>query len=119
MGLSHAKIGQQKRDIRRESRSRDDSVHAGRADYVTYYADFVTPSKYAMGHEMSEQVEAAFDRLSERHREIITLHRIAGLSHKEVGERMGLKENACRALLRRALLALSCELAADTVGEDD
>ena len=66
-----------------------------------------TPSQAAIGHEERQRIEAAFDQLPEDYREIITLIRIAKLSHKEAGERTGRSEQASRALLRRALLALS------------
>jgi RNA polymerase sigma-70 factor (ECF subfamily) len=105
-----------KRDVHREVAAGD----AGRgsefaaglgAEYGSYYAEFITPSMHAMGNEKLAQVESAFERLAEDHREIITLAKIAGLTHKEIGERLGKTEGACRSLLNRALMALSWDLA--------
>ena len=55
-------------------------------------------------------LEAALERLSEDHREVIMLSRIEGLAAKEIGERMGRSENAVHLLLSRALKRLAQEL---------
>ena len=54
--------------------------------------------------------ELAFETLPEDHREVISLSRIVGLPHKEVGEQMGRSEEATRQLLRRALAGLAVAL---------
>jgi RNA polymerase sigma-70 factor (ECF subfamily) len=56
------------------------------------------------------QLEAALQRLSDDHREVILLSRIEGLPAKEVGERLGRSENAVYLLLGRALKRLAQEL---------
>lgn len=66
-----------------------------------------TPSAEAMTLEQIEMLEAAFDELSEDHREVITLARLAGLPLEEVGQRMGGRSpGAVTMLLGRALAAL-------------
>jgi RNA polymerase sigma-70 factor (ECF subfamily) len=70
------------------------------------YADLVTPSRHLAVREELARVEAAMDRLSEDHREVITLARIAGLSHREIAAVMGRSEAACRVLLHRATAQL-------------
>ena len=45
---------------------------------------------------------ASFDQLSEEHREVITLARLVGFSHRDIAERMGRSEDAVRKLLSRA-----------------
>ncbi len=59
-----------------------------------------------MGQEQLAQLEAAFDRLSPDHREVLTLARIVGLPHREIAEVMGRSEAACRILLYRATAQL-------------
>ncbi len=98
----------ERRDVGREV-----SVDAeGGADAAVLqgYATVTTPSLVAMGREGAAKLEEAFDALSEEHREIITLARIAGLSHAEIAAELGKSEESCRQLLRRALVRLSLEL---------
>ncbi|MFQ5505729.1 MAG: RNA polymerase sigma factor, partial [Planctomycetota bacterium] len=78
------------------------------------HAGGYTPSEYAIARESEEQFEAAFDLLSEDHREIIVLSRILRLSHAEIAERLGRSEVAVRSLLSRALVALSARLQRST-----
>ena len=97
-----------RRDPGREVRPADDE-----RSLLESYATFTTPSQVAMGHEGLERIEAAFDRLPERHREVILLSRIIGLPHREIAMRMDSTEEATRALLRRALVRLSGILDSD------
>ncbi len=81
------------------------------AELAADYAAIGTPSVAAMSQEQVERLEAAFDRLSEDHREVITLARIAGMPLAEVGQRMGGRSaGAVTMLLGRALTALGREL---------
>lgn len=82
------------------------------ADVLRGYGKTLTPSVIAMGREGAVKLEAAFDELSEEHREIITLARIVGLSHAEIAAQLGKSEAACRQLLRRAIVRLSVLLSA-------
>ena len=77
------------------------------------YASFATPSRNAIAREELERIEAAFEQLSEEHREVITLARVVGLSRAEIAEQMGRSEVAVRALLHRALARLSDLLVQD------
>ena len=69
-------------------------------------ATFNSPSQVAMGHELEERMQHALDQLPEEYREVITLSRIAGLSHTEIARHMNRSEGAVRVLLSRALLRL-------------
>ena len=60
--------------------------------------------------------ESMLDELTEEHREIISLARIGGMSHAECAAATGRSEQACRQLLRRALIKL--ELALEQRGLD-
>lgn len=93
----------QRRDAGREL---DEEPPAGVA---AVYASLVTPSRDAVAREELERVERAFAALPEEYREVITLQRIAGLSHAEIGEQLGKSEGAVRMLLHRALARLVAE----------
>jgi RNA polymerase sigma-70 factor (ECF subfamily) len=71
------------------------------------YRSFSTPSGAAIAREEVERIEAAFEDLSEEHREVITLAHVVGLSRAEIAERMGRSEGAVRVLLHRALAKVS------------
>jgi RNA polymerase sigma-70 factor (subfamily 1) len=96
------------RDVRREVCL--DADGGADAAVLQGYATATTPSMVAMGREGAAKLEQAFDELSEQHREIITLSRLAGLSHAEIGAQLGKSEENCRQLLRRALLKLALAL---------
>jgi RNA polymerase sigma-70 factor (subfamily 1) len=97
-----------RRDARREHAI--DADGGADAAVLQGYAAATTPSLLAMGREGAEKLEAAFDELDEQHREIITMARLCGLSHAEIGERLGITTEASRQLLRRALVKLSVAL---------
>lgn len=97
-----------RRDVRREFPV--DAEGGVDAAVLQGYASATTPSLLAMGREGAAKLEEAFDDLSEEHREIITMARFCGLSHAEIAERLGKSEEACRQLLRRALIKLSIGL---------
>ncbi|MSR47052.1 MAG: sigma-70 family RNA polymerase sigma factor [Planctomycetes bacterium] len=92
------------REWREADRAGNDSAEDGLA---AAYASFATPSRHAVAREELARVEAAFDQLTEAHREVILLARVVGLPHKEIAARMDRSEPATRTLLHRALLALS------------
>ena len=62
------------------------------------------------GKEQTQAVEAAFAKLSEQHQEIISLAKVAGLPHEEIGKNLGITVEASRQLLRRAMLRLASVL---------
>lgn len=102
----------QKRDAVLEiDRSEEDS------SCHTYYADLLTPSRIAMGREELRRFEVAVGELPEEYREVISLVRIAGLSHREAALQMQRTEDSVRGLLRRALTQLSWILSRDEEGE--
>lgn len=90
----------QKRDVAREEPA---SLHRLQEQYRT----IITPSRVADGREQVERVERAFDELPEEYREALTMRRIGGLSHEEVGEALGKSASAARSICDRALRRLS------------
>jgi RNA polymerase sigma-70 factor (ECF subfamily) len=75
------------------------------------YRSFWTPSREAIAREELARVELAFERLSEEHREVISLVRVWGLGYREVAKLMGRSEDAVRMLLCRGLARLAGEMA--------
>ena len=74
--------------------------------YLSGFGSLLTPSRVAMHGEDVARLENAFDDLPDDYREVITLARIVGLSHAEVGEQMGKTAGNARVLLHRALARL-------------
>ena len=74
--------------------------------YLSGFGSLLTPSRVAMQGEDVAQLEAAFDKLPDDYREVITLAKIVGLSHVEIGEQMDKTEGNARVLLHRALARL-------------
>ncbi|MCB9871161.1 MAG: sigma-70 family RNA polymerase sigma factor [Planctomycetes bacterium] len=74
---------------------------------LEFYGTFSTPSLHARAAEETLRIEAAFDQLSEEQREVVSLVRVAGMTHAEAAAVMGRTEESSRQLLRRALLRLS------------
>lgn len=71
------------------------------------YQTLCTPSRDAEVRESMARVEAAFDLLPEDYREAITLHKLCGLSHAEIAERMQRSEGAVRNLVYRGISRLA------------
>jgi RNA polymerase sigma-70 factor (ECF subfamily) len=65
-----------------------------------------SPEQEAASREAIERVEAAFPRLSKRHREVIQLTTLHELSHAAVAQRLGVSEGAVKVRLHRAREAL-------------
>ncbi len=97
-----------------DKRDTDRRANAGASEEHLFecYASICTPSQDAMAREELGRIEAAFEKLSGDHREVILLTRIVGLSHEEVAQRMGRTAGATRVLLFRALAQLSSALGA-------
>ena len=69
---------QQKRDVRREVTLDPDNSQARLMDC---YATFSTPSRHAMRNERIQQLEAAFDELPEKYRNIVVKSRTRALGY--------------------------------------
>jgi len=93
--------GRSKRDVAREHQADDSLLHA---------ASFLTPSVDAIGRETAQALAAALAELSDEHRGVITMARIAQMPHAVIAEALGRSEAAVRQLLVRALLHLSQQL---------
>lgn len=95
--------GRDRRTSARESAGvRDEDEHV-----IEACRSLLTPSRVAMAREELAQLEEAFATLSDDHRRVILLSRVAGLSHAEVARTMDKTELATRALLSRAMAKLA------------
>lgn len=94
----------QKRDVGRVV-PLDDGGELG--EMLRCYGSFYSPSAQMRTQEEMERIERAFDELPEDYRDVITLHRVAGLSIEEVAERLERSVGATRMLLFRALAQLA------------
>ena len=74
---------------------------------LSAYQTLVTPSQDLEVKEAMRRVEAAFDQLPDDYREAITLHKLCGLSHAEIAERMQKTEGAVRNLVYRGISRLA------------
>jgi RNA polymerase sigma-70 factor (ECF subfamily) len=99
----------EKRDAARELAARSRSSDA-RSNVLDCYASICTPSRVAAGKEAMEAFERAFGELPEDYRVVISLHRIVGLSFKEIGPMMNRTEGAARNLFNRGVARLSTML---------
>jgi RNA polymerase sigma-70 factor (ECF subfamily) len=86
------------------------------AETLHSYGAFCSPSANLRTLEEVQRIEAAFDALPEDYRDVITLHRVAGLSIEEVALRLDRSPGATRMLLFRALARLAELLDEDPPG---
>ncbi len=91
-----------KRDVRRNQ----PLLAASDQDLPQLYAKVFSASDQAVARETAKHLEAAFDQLPEDYRRVITLSRVLGMSHAEIGTELGRDQGAVRVLLHRALVRL-------------
>jgi RNA polymerase sigma-70 factor (ECF subfamily) len=96
----------EKRNIAREVKAPAETSSPQDRLLLEAYQTVFTPSRDAAAHEEIHRLEQAFEELPENYREVITLSRVVGLSHREIGEQIGKNEGAVRVLLHRALARL-------------
>jgi len=71
------------------------------------YSTLFDPVQQASHRELVDRLEQAFDQLSAEQREVLTLHRIVGLTHVDIATRLGRSEVATRQMLHRAMAKLA------------
>jgi RNA polymerase sigma-70 factor (ECF subfamily) len=99
-------------DAERRDASRESGLDVADLDdaddgLLARYRSFASPSGHAAVREEVARIEAAFAELPEGYREVIALHKLAGLSHRAIAERTGSTEEAVRQRLARALARLA------------
>ncbi len=73
------------------------------------------PERAALLRDSQEAVRQANARLAPRHREVLALREVAGRSYEEIGQIMGISENAAAQLIWRARSKLKVALTAGAV----
>jgi RNA polymerase sigma-70 factor, ECF subfamily len=99
-----------RRDLKREDSFIGGAEGALEAGLCYHYSSMLSPSQHAESNESIQRFEAAFDRLSPDHQQVVLLSRVLRQSHAQIAEHMGRTQVATRRLLSRALVALSKEL---------
>ncbi len=74
------------------------------------------PERAALLAATREDVRAANSRLPERQREVLALRELEQLSYEQIGEVVGLNENAVAQLISRARIRLREEIRSDALG---
>ena len=83
---------------------------------AAFEADVETdPERAALLHDSQESVRQANAQLAPRHREVLALREVAGRSYEEIGQIMGISENAAAQLIWRARSKLKGALTAGAV----
>lgn len=98
----------QKRDAGREVR---DAGKTGEDALVALAHTSRTPSRELMDRQAVERIHKAIEGLPEKYRLAITLHKLVGLSSKEIAEQTGQSEGAVRTQVYRGLAQLGVALA--------
>jgi len=85
----------------RVRRERIVSIRAGGdSDFLNVLVDEVTPERRASAGEELARLAHAFDRLTDKCREVVWLRRVKDLSQREVAEHLGLSEKTVEKHLR-------------------
>lgn len=101
------KILQKARHYRSQRRAVAREVADAHGSQIVACGDALTPSRDASAREQVARFESALAQLPASDREVITMIKIAGLSHEEAAQRTGRTVVASRTVLRRALIRLS------------
>ena len=86
----------------------------GNSDANDRHSEFtskeVTSDKFTLLNELHEKLNEALSKLSDKHRTIVVLYEIDGLSHKEISQIMKCTEGTVRSRLHYAKLQLQSTL---------
>ena len=100
----------------RRSSAREQALPDG-STFLPAYQSLCSPTQQVAANEAVARIESAFDQLPDDYREAISLHKLCGLSHAEIAERMQRSEGAVRNLVYRGISRLA--LLVDATGGDD
>ena len=97
----------QRRDVGRERRVEVVSDDSRSRAVPELSHDGPRPSQHAIEREQAGAAAELLAQLPERHREVIELVKLQGLTHAQAAERLGITVEASRMLLSRALARLA------------
>ena len=100
------KIQQRGRFWKRERRAANE-LPLDEREPVADYSRAFSPSQVAMRREEVEQLEAAFEQLSEEQRQVLTMSRFLDMTSQEIGEQLGKEPGTVRVTLHRAMARLT------------
>lgn len=80
------------------------------SEVINQLADSDTADRGALLHELQEKLNEAMQKLSIKHRTVVTLHEIEGLSHEQIAEITGATVGTVRSRLHYAKQLLQSEL---------
>lgn len=69
-----------------------------------------SPSQHAISREEAERLHRALALLPEDQRQVVTMAKLLGMPHAEIGAVLGKPEATCRVLLKRGLVQLTARL---------
>jgi RNA polymerase sigma-70 factor, ECF subfamily len=97
-------LDQLRKRYRQGGRWHDRGAGEGPAEYrlAQVASTDVGPAEHAVAAELSERLRAALSRLPKRQAEMFYLHALCGLSHREIGQRMQMTDNAIAVTIHRA-----------------
>jgi len=104
--LTHLRKNKLRRFLSFEKMNDEDHT----AGFVEQLATDSDSDKRALMNELQEKLNDAFQKLSAKHRAVITLYEIDGLSHKEISEIVGASVGTVRSRLHYAKQFLQAEL---------
>lgn len=81
-----------------------------RSDVEAASADIETPEYNAMMDEVSAELQRAFDKLSPRERDAVTMSDVQGFSNPEIAQRLGITENNLAVILNRGRAKIKASL---------
>jgi RNA polymerase sigma-70 factor (ECF subfamily) len=117
VSLAESRIQQFGRHVSRKKRARThERTFSNLGSVILTESYFVspeaTPSQCAQAGELESLLEQALLALPERDRRIVLLRQVAGLSHCEISEQLGMTEVAVRTVFARALARIGASLPA-------
>jgi RNA polymerase sigma-70 factor (ECF subfamily) len=118
--------------VRRERASRKDDVDELRDEDLSGAGEGILatplgndPQANLLRRELLDEIQAALDTLPEKHRTILVLREIEGLSYEELAERLGIHKGTVMSRLfharkkMQAALKDYAELSPETAGDDE
>lgn len=104
IAVNHAKNFLKRRN-KRATFSIDDDEYGDHAEKDMHLADEsigADPEKNVQMSELHGKIREALRKLSEKHREVVVMHDIKGLSHHEISAALGISEGTLRSRLHYA-----------------
>lgn len=103
-------------DRARRAHVRHAADHVSTDDYETD-STLDAPDRTLQGKRQLQQVEAALAKIKTSQRQAFLLHRVEGLSYREIGDQLGISVSTVEKYISAALLAVRQALLGDVEGQ--